>query len=144
MADVINIASRRKPATPLPEKPTVAELAVRCAEEIQSNWEKMARNNRLNDFFISSTPPFSSPSVNYLEDLNALSLIELKIGLEPQVISPGFSGDNALGWIACHRINGESVVSPFMINEQYARCFNILMFLKLKRELVTNGITVTI
>jgi len=141
MADVIDIASRRKP--PPPEKPTIRELADHCIEEIQGNWEKMARNNRLNDFFISSTPSYSQPTINYLEDLNALSAIEMKIGLDPQVVAPGFSPDNALGWLASFRLNGIAVTTPFMVNEQYARCFNILMFLKLKRELVTNGIPVT-
>ena len=138
MADIIDIASRRKPAPP-----TVQELANACVEEIQSNWEKMARGNRLNEFFIQSTPSWSQPSVNYLEDLNSLSSVEMKIGLDPQVVAPGFSPDNALGWIGAFRLNGIVVATPFLVNEQYARCFLILLFLKLKRSLVTNGILVT-
>ena len=138
MADIIDLASRRKPAPA-----TVHALAIACVEEIQANWEKMARGNRLNEFFISSTPSYSQPSINYLEDLNGLSNVELKIGLDPQVVAPGFSPDNALGWIGAFRLNGIVVVTPFLVNEQYARCFNILLFLKLKRSLVTNGILVT-
>ena len=138
MADIIDIASRRKPAAL-----TVQDLASACVDEIQSNWEKMARGNRLNEFFIQSTPSWSQPSVNYLEDLNSLSNVELKIGLDPQVVAPGFSPDNALGWIGAFRLNGIVVATPFLVNEQYARCFLILLFLKLKRSLVTNGILVT-
>jgi hypothetical protein len=138
MADVIDIASRRKPAPP-----TLQELSQACIDEIQANWEKMARGNRLNEFFIQSTPSYSQPSINYLEDLNSLSTVELKIGLDPQVVAPGFSPDNALGWVGAFRLNGIVVATPFLVNEQYARCFNILLFLKLKRSLVTNGIPVT-
>lgn len=140
MADVIDIASRRRAVSVLP---TMQTLIAHCVEEIQSNWEKMARNNRLNDFFIQSTPSYSQPSINYLEDLNSLSAVEMKIGLDPQVIAPGFSPDNALGWVSAFRMNGVVVATPFLVNEQYARCFNVLLFLKLKRTLVTNGILVT-
>jgi hypothetical protein len=140
MADVIEISSFRKPK---PTKPTTQELSVFCTDQIQQNWERFARGNQLNDFFISNLPSYAQPSVNYLEDLNALSGIEQKIGLEPQVCAPGVSPDNALGWIAAFRVNGAMVATPFMPTEQYARCFNILLFLKLKRELVTNEIPVT-
>jgi hypothetical protein len=82
--------------------------------------------------------------VNYLEDLNELSSVEQKIHLEPQIVSPGFDVlGNALGWIAAFRLNGVIVSTPFMLNEGYARCFNILLFLKLKRELHTHGIVLT-
>lgn len=141
LADVIDISTRRKSA---PQKPSVQELALWCVEDISGNWEKFARNNRLNDFFVSSVPSWGDSSVNYLEDLNALVGIEKKIGLSPQVISPGFSSDNALGWVSAFRMNGIVVATPFMVSEQHARCFNVLLFLKFKRELVTNGITVTI
>lgn len=142
MADIIDLASRRK--TQL-TKPSVLELAQTCLEEIQMNWEKMARSNRLNEFFIQSTPPYSQVAVNYLENLNALSTIELKVGLDPQITSPSFSADvRTIGWVAAFRLNGIVISTPFLVNEQYARCFNILLFLKLKRALVTNGIPVTL
>lgn len=140
MADIIDIASRRKPEV---VKPTVREVADHSVEEIQGNWEKFARNNRLNEFFIQSIPTWGDATKNYLEDLNALSSVEMKIGLEPQVVAPGFSPDNSLGWLASFRINGQCITTSWMVSEQYARCFNILLFLKVKRELVTNGIPVT-
>jgi hypothetical protein len=137
VAEIIDISTRFKKPAP---KPTVTELAQFCADEILSHWEKFASNNRLNDYFTSSTPMYCKGGVNYLEDLNALSLVEQKIYLEPQVVAPGFNEKNALGWIAAFRLNGVIVATPFMVSEQYARCFNILLFLKLKRELQTHGI----
>jgi hypothetical protein len=137
VADIIDISTRfRKP----PPKPTVTELAQFCADEILSHWEKFASNNRLNDYFTSSTPMYCKGGVNYLEDLNALSLVEQKVYLEPQVIAPGFNEKNALGWIAAFRLNGVIVATPFMVSEQYARCFLILLFLKLKREMKDAGL----
>lgn len=141
MAEIIDISTRfRKP----PAKPTVTELAQFCADEILSHWEKFASNNRLNDYFLQSVPTWANGTVNYLEDLNALSSIEQKVYLEPQVIAPGFNEkQNALGWVAAFRLNGIIVATPFMVSEQYARCFNVLLFLKLKRELQTHGIALT-
>lgn len=138
--NVIDFASRQKKPPP---KPTIQELAQFCSDEILAHWEKFASNNRLNDHFISQTPTWSQPTVNYLDDLNGLSAIEQKIHLEPQVVAPGFSPDNALGWIAAFRINGIIVATPFMVSEQYARCFNILLYLKLKREMTTAGVPLT-
>lgn len=140
MAEIIDLASRRKVPPP---KPTVTELAQFCADEILSHWEKFASNNQLNMYFTSSTPMYCKGAVNYLEDLNALSTIEMKIALEPQVIAPGFNEKNSLGWVAAFRLNGVIVATPFMVSEQYARCFNILLYLKLKRELQTQGIALT-
>jgi hypothetical protein len=137
VADVIDITSRFKK---LPPKPTVEEIAQNAIEEIGGHWEKFASNNRLNDYFLQCVPTWAQPAVNYLEDLGALSVLELKIRLEPQIIAPGFSPDNALGWVAAFRVNGIVIATPFMMSEQYARCFNILVFLKVRRDMVTNGI----
>jgi hypothetical protein len=139
MADVIDITSRFKK---LPPAPTLEDIAAHAIDDITSNWEKFASNNRLNDYFLQCTPSWSLPEKNYLEDLGALSVMEQKIKMEPQTTSPGFSPDNALGWIAAFRMNGKVIATPFMLSECYARCFNILLYLKIKRELVTNKIPI--
>lgn len=138
-AKVFDFEAKRKSRV---EKPSIEQLIQDCLEDLHGNWERFARNNRLNDFFVSSVPTWAKQHTNYLENLSELALLEAKIGIEPQIISPGFTAES-LGWIATFRINGKIVSSPFMISECYARCFNILMYLKLKRELVTNGISVT-
>jgi hypothetical protein len=138
-AKVFDFEAKRKAMA----KPSLEQLIADCSEDLLGNWERFARNNRLNQFFISSVPTWVNQHINYLDNLTELSQLEIKVGLEPQVVSPGFTTEN-LGWIAAFRINGKVVSSPFMISECYARCFNVLMYLKLKRELVTNGISVTI
>ncbi len=142
MADIVDISTRFKKVTP-PATVTVTEIAQHAIEEITSHWEKFASNNRLNDYFLQCVPTWAQPAVNYLEDLNALSSLEQKIKIDPQVVAPGFSPDNALGWIAAFRVNGIVVVTPFMVSEQYARCFLILLFLKLKRQMKEAGITIS-
>lgn len=138
MADVIDISTRFKK-----QKPTLQEIFQNAIEEISGNWERFAANNRLNDFFVQCVPTWAQPELNYLDDLMALSSIERKIHLEPQIIAPGFNVDNALGWVAACRINGMIIATPFMPSEAYARAFNILLYLKVKRDLVTNQIPVT-
>ncbi|WP_407306211.1 hypothetical protein [Acinetobacter sp.] len=137
MTNVIDISSRFKKT---PEAPTLEFLALRCVDEISENWERFAKNNRLNDYFISSVPVWALPKVNYLSDLNAISLIESKINLAPIIYSPGSSATSRLGWVAVFIINGTHVATPVMMCEAYARCFSILLFLKLCRALVENGI----
>jgi len=138
MADILQFPPPKK----RPELPTVAQLALDCSEEIDGNWEKFARNNRLNDYFVQSVPSWTQPTVDYLSDLNALSLIESKIGLNIGLFGPQTIDESQIGWLANFKINGIPVGTPFMMSEAYARCFNILLFLKLRREMTTLGIEI--
>lgn len=137
MANVININEHRK--KPI-EPPSLEVLASRCSEEISENWERFARNNRLNDFFLSSTPVWSLPHINYLSDINAISIIENKINLALLLNAPGTAGASQIGWVAAFEIKGIRIETPYMMCEAYARCFNILLFLKLGRELTQLGL----
>lgn len=130
MSNVINLAERRKAPK------TLVELAVLSSEEITAHWERFARNNRLNDYFVQSTPSWSDPKINYLADLNALSIIEQRLDLTLVLYSPGSIDSSQIGWIASFKLNDIRVETPPMVSEAYARCFNILLFLKLGRELV--------
>lgn len=134
MGDVIDLFSNRK------APPSLESLGLKCAEEISDNWERFARNNRLNDFFLSSVPGWAS-QVNYLADLNAISVIENKLGLSLLLNAPGTSASSKLGWVAAFETKGIRVETPVMMCEAYARCFNILLFLKLGREITNHGIT---
>lgn len=139
-AEVINMADRRKPV--IIEKPSVEQLAHECCDEIAGNWERFARNNRLNDYFVQSVPLWTTTGVDYLSDLNALSVIESKINLGVLISAPGVSNPNQIGWLAIFKMNDVNVGTPPMFSEAYARCFNILLFLKLGRELTQAGIPV--
>ena len=139
MADIITLADRRKKPV---EKPTVEELALQCVETIADEWEVFARNNRLNDYFIQHAPQWAKDKVDYLSDITALSVIESKIKLGLFLASPEAAADTQLGWVAGFKLNGVRVQTPPMAFEAYARCFNILLFLKLGRELTQNGIPI--
>ena len=140
LAEIIDLAAHRKQ---LEKKPTLEELAVTCAEEISENWQRFAKNNRLNDYFRQSAPSFTKDDLNYLQDLNAISSIELRLNLTMTLNAPQSIDSSQLGWIAHFKIGNAFVSTPFMPFETYARCFNILLFLKLSRELTTRGITVS-
>ena len=137
MGTVTNIADYRKVVS---LKPTLEQLIERATDEIKEQWQKFACNNRLNDYFLQRTSPWSQASTNYLENLNAVAVLEQKVKLEVQVVAPGFGYQ--IGWVAAFRLNGILIVTPFMPSEAYARCFNILLFLKLWRELQQHDIPV--
>ena len=136
VADVIQFADHRRRAPE--EKPTVDQLARQCSEEIAQNWERFARNNRLNDFFVQSVPAWTESSIDYISDLNALANIEKKINLWPCISA----SPRQVGWVAAFHLNNVVVVTPPMFTETYARCFNILLFLKLGREMTQAGISI--
>ena len=138
MTNVIDISKHFKK---IPEPPTIESLAAQCSEEISENWERFARNNRLNDFFLSLVPGWAQPQLNYLSDINAISVIANKINLAVILNSPGTSPASKLGWVASFMIKGVHVETPIMMCEAYARCFNILLFLKLARALTQHGIS---
>jgi hypothetical protein len=139
VADIITLSDHRKPPI---EHPTIEQIAATCSEEIAGNWERFARNNRLNDYFTSSTPSWSVSNTNYLADLNALSAVEGKINISISISSPGQLGRAQIGWVASFRINKVAIFTPVMVCEAYARCFNILLFLKVGRELTQRGIRI--
>lgn len=134
MADVINLADRRKKPQLTPKELVDSAVAV-----IMSDWERFAKTNRLNDYFTETTGLWTDHGVNYLSDLNAVSGVENKLGMEIVVKSPSYP--NHLGWRAnfCHKSG--TAGTPDLPFETYARCFNILLFIKLKRDFIASGYT---
>ena len=131
MADIINLADRRKK-----DPPSIHKLIEDAIDLISSEWERFAKVNRLNDYFIETAGVWTEAGVNYLSDLNAISAVENKIGISIIVTAP-FGGH--LGWRASFPIKSGTVTTPDLPFETYARCFNILLHLKLKRDLLANG-----
>lgn len=124
------------------EKPTLEQLAITCSEEIDENWQRFARNNQLNDYFVQQVI-HATPTVNYMQDINALSVIETKINLTLTLHAPEAIDTAQIGWIADFKIGRAHISTPVMLSEAYARCFNILLFLKLSREINNNKITLS-
>ena len=131
MADIINIADHRKK-----EKPSVKQIVDAAIDYITADWERFARNNRLNDFFVSGAGVWADPSINYLSDLNAVAKIEGRLGVSVIIRSP--YGRGQFGWRASFVLKNSTVTTPDMPFETYARCFNILLFIKVKKDLVVN------
>ena len=130
MSNIINLADFRKPAVVELDLPTLAQT---CIDDISTNWANAAKINRLNEFFLQSASGYASPSINYISDLNSVSSLEDKIKLQLVLKSPQ---DGFIGWIAGFR-HGDVTIETAAVHysELYARCFNILLFLKLNREL---------
>jgi len=139
LADVIDFAARKKAAAP-----SVETIIHNCIEEIEGNWERFARNNRLNDYFLQSTPAWAEEDIDYLSDLNAISRMEMKINLLPLIqVRTGWLAGFTLTWTVDGEAHEHGVQTPMMFTEPYARCFNILLCLKLRRELGQAGIHLT-
>lgn len=128
MAQIINLSDFKNGP-----KLSVEELIIECAEDVSTAWEYHARNNRLNKHFLESVPTWADYNVNYLQDLNSIAAIEVKIGLTLILSAPG-STSASLGWVAGFNFLGRKVETPYMVSEQHARCFNVLLFQKLGRE----------
>ena len=131
MTKIINLADFRKPVKE--KEIDLASLAQSCIDDISINWANAAKINRLNEFFLQSTAGYSSPDLNYISDLNHVSSLEHKIKLQLVLKSPQ---DGFIGWVAGFAF-GDVIIetAPVHFSENYARCFNILLFLKLNREL---------
>lgn len=143
MADIIDFTSRRQEKASVQKKQTVQELNIAATSLIISDWEKMARSNRLNDYFKQCLPSViaSSDGQNYLGDLNSLSKLETNMSVAPMVFAPGTIPSAAHGWIAQYRIGAHIISTPEMYTEPYARAFGLLLFLKVKGSALSSGVT---
>jgi hypothetical protein len=129
LADIIQFRPRVAP-------PTFAVLRERAVEDITSDWERFAHDNHLNDYFIQSVPQWTEIGRNYLGDLNLISVVEQKVKLDLQITAPSYDGER-LGWTASFGLFEYGLtVTPPMVFETYARCFAVLLFLRLKRDLL--------
>ena len=138
MADIIDISTRFRKALP-----SLDEIAAFSIEDIMNDWARFARNNRLNEFFLEMIPSYVDAKLSYMSDLNAVANLEQHVRLTVMVMGPGFDGAHQLGWRAGFRLNGQHFETPDFISEAYARCCAVLLFLKMKRELISRGMSVT-
>lgn len=118
-----------------------AEVVTECTDELLTDWGRHAKNNRLNDFFTSSVV-YAEEGINYLQDLNAVADIENKLGIEISITSPNSGKHSHMGWRVTSRIGSNTLICPDMPFETYARCFNILLYQKVRRALLLEGFNV--
>jgi hypothetical protein len=133
MGDVVELSSWR------PKKPTIEELAVKSTELILADWERFAKINRLNDYFKNSLSSIAKDE-SYLTDLNALAVMELKMGIWPVVYFPNTTNPRQHGWVVTFELGKVKISTPEMATETYARAFAILLFLKVKHDALAAGL----
>lgn len=134
MGEVVDFTARRLKEQPKPA--TMETLMVKAIEFLLTDWEKMARNNRLNDYFRSSLPNLidQTARVNFMSDLNEVAALELNLELFPMIFFPGTTDRKQLGWVVQFFLGKERISTPELASEAYARCFAILLYIKLKRD----------
>ena len=118
----------------LPKRAGPEELQSSCASFVLDRWNTAKSKNALREFF-ARTAVGVDHEKRYLEDLNELAWLEIKVGIAPQIVAPNFFDDTNEGWIVGFKINGVNFCTPFMESEIHARAFAILLYQKLKREL---------
>lgn len=145
MADIIDFTAKRKqkaePA-PKPAVTSIQDVAFDAVDFLLGDWEKFAKKNRLNDYFKQYFPNFidADSKVNYMRDLTELATLEGKIGPPIMVFFPGTIEPVQIGWVVRFKIADHEVSTPDMASECYARCFALLLYLKIKADAINLGL----
>jgi len=142
MTNVIDFTAKRLGKVAPPKQVTWEELHSHATEFLLGDWEKMARNNRLNDYFKQSLPNLIDPASksNYMADLNEVAALEMNLEFFPRMFSPGTQHKGQLGWLVQFHLGEGLFGTPELASEPYARCFAILLYLKLKRDALEAGL----
>lgn len=125
MSNVIHLCDRRRN----PEQEWNS-LLIESVDYLISEWETAMRKNSLNEFF--RTFAFRSSNENYTTDLNAISRLEQDYKLSLINYAPFSLSVNQTGWISAFKVGENSVHTPEFFSEQHARCFALLLYLRLK------------
>ncbi len=139
MANVIDFGAKRLAKTGKAHKPvpvTTREVINNAIDYLLSDWEKFARKNQLNNFFSEFFPVNDEkPNADYLHDLTAVADLESKIGTSIVVYFPGLIDPVQVGWVVKFKMGEEEIFTPDMSTECQARCFALLLYLKIKADL---------
>lgn len=143
MADIIDFTAKKKQKEQ-PTAPVVSmeQLVQDTIEGLTDDWERMARKNKLNAFFISALPSFidQKTKTNFMSDLNAIASLEKNMHLMLSIRAPGSIEPEQLGWVAQFRIGDYEIDTPDMAAEEYARCFAILSYVTIKYNAQSVGL----
>ena len=127
MADIIDFTAKRKQRTALQPAATFEEVVFDTTEGLLDDWERMARKNKLNEFFIAALPHFvdQKSKVNFMKDLNAIADLEKNLGVAFVIGAPGTLNPGQVGWVVQFSIGDNIITTPDMAAEGYARCFAV-------------------
>jgi hypothetical protein len=132
MADVINMDDMRKKKSSQVPKPA-SEVAAFCSSDVMHNWEKYAKRNCLNEYFITNASVYTKPGINYLSNIGEIVYVERMLKMQPVIYAPGIINQQQIGWRAGFKFEDILVETPDMASEEYARCCNVLIWLRIKR-----------
>lgn len=135
MSNVYDLTARRLAKAPK----SLSDLVESAIEYICSDWEKMSKKNSLNEFFKSSVPShLITDNVNYIGCLDAIAAVEQNLDMLITVSAPGAMSAYQLGWVVEFKLAGKLWAVPrlpiHIQTESKARCFAVLVFLKVKRD----------
>jgi len=94
---------------------------------INSSFVGELPNTLREEFRLKLQPTLSTEPI---DDLNLISDIEKSIGLIPAVLGPGATETNPTGYLSIFTLSECFFSSPEMENENLARAFSILLFIK--------------
>jgi hypothetical protein len=118
------------------------EIFKEVMDDVLGEWQFNAVKNGI-DRYIERTIPRDARCVegtDYVNDLNSLSSVELKLKMKVAVFYPGCTSNNQAGWIAAfHRDKDVFMTPPDMASEGYARAMNIVLFVAFEKTLKSLG-----
>jgi hypothetical protein len=133
----------RKTDSPLAlQQKTNHEIFQDMFENVIGDWQKYAVKNKLNKFITSKLPATAvgADGADYVNDLNAISAAEQKLGMMIAVFCPGATHTNLHGWVAAFHRGKEIFSTPAdMASEASARSLNIVLFVVFTATLKTLG-----
>lgn len=141
MGEVVDFTARRLEKQNAKAKITMPTIVADATDFLLGEWEKMARHNRLNDYFKRSLPLLieHGSKINFMSDITEVAKLELNLDLFPIMYSPGTKVSKQMGWIVSFKLGEHVIETPELASEAYARCFGLLLFLKTKRDALAAG-----
>ena len=104
--------------------------------EMTEEWQDYATVDNLNQYILDVfRDKLIDRSLDYTGSLDSISKLEQHLRFNPMVLGPGATVGNSLGWGAGFYLNGNLYGTPEFSTEIHARCFNLILWVKLKEAL---------
>jgi hypothetical protein len=126
-------AKIKKDIRPVVTEELLNNIFNEVSSDTLSEWSLAAKNNKLNDYFTSKIPPLArgARGIDYINDLNALSIVEQKLQLVINVSVIHFSKQPqwSVSFVTTMFDISKAYTIPLMHTEYLARALNILIYL---------------
>jgi len=114
------------------------DLYEEIGEDVLGEWQVAAERDTLNEYISSKIPIRYRSKVSYVDDLNALSALEQKIGMVVTVFAPGTLKHSPIGWVSFFVYEGKRYgTAPNMVGESICRAMLLVLFLEFQKTLKT-------